>query len=127
MLSRADGSAYSLTTAAYPPEELTAQFQALYDVLVAGLIRSCQIIKKFPAGADHLNEAITGVMVVFVGFKVVSQPVNAMREQSHLYAGRPAVLVMTLKGLLYFGLCFVFHLFLFYLLLERIITEAVFL
>ena len=100
---------------AWRPFELTAQFQTLNDILITRLIRSRQIIKKLSASAYHLNEAVAGIMVMLVGFQVLGQLVNPVGKQGRLNAGRPAVFVMTLKGLLYFAFVFIFHFFFCYL------------
>ena len=54
-------------------------------------ITTLEIIKQFSATRDHLKQATSGVVVLFVDLEMLGQFVYALRQQRDLYLRRTCV------------------------------------
>jgi hypothetical protein len=73
---------------------LIPQAQFLDDLPVTVDIRALQVIEEAATLSDHLEEATTTVVILFVGAEVLRQIVDALREQRNLNASRSTVGLM---------------------------------
>ena len=63
---------------------LTTQAEALDQVLVTRLVLALDIVKQPPTLTDHNQEATPGVKIFLVGFQMVCEVGNALREDRYL-------------------------------------------
>ena len=70
---------------------LLAETQFLQDRFVPIAFVGSQIIEEPPALADELEQAATGMVILFVNLEVLGQIVDAIGEQRSLYLGRTGI------------------------------------
>ena len=64
----------------------------------------CQVVQQTAALTDHLEQALTGVVVLLVDLQVLGELVDALGKDSDLNLGRTGVVCMGLVGFDYSSL-----------------------
>ena len=88
-----------------PGRVLVPQSQFLDELPVSVDVRALHVVEEATASSDHLEEATTAVVVLFVGAEMVVQIVDAIGEDRDLNAGGTAVRLV--RAVLFDGRCFV--------------------
>jgi hypothetical protein len=88
---------------------LMAELQLLCNRLIAAQVHALQVFEQTTALADHHQKPAARTVILFVGLQMLSQMVDAMREQRDLHVRRTRVLGVRLK--LFNSLCLRFHIY----------------
>jgi hypothetical protein len=73
-------------------KELLAQIQLLQQFVIFRQVVLLQVIEQFAAAAGHLEKSAPGVKVLPVGAQMLSQMVDARRQESDLHLALTGVL-----------------------------------
>ena len=76
-----------------PALSLSAQAQTLNQILIACIIAVFHIIEKTATLADQFQQTAARVIILRMGFEMLSQIGNAFRQNGHLDFGRTCVAV----------------------------------
>ena len=76
---------------------LLPQIKASDQLLIAAGIRTAKVIEKSFALPNHLDQTITGVMILHVGLKMSGETVDAFGEEGNLNFRGTGVLFGALK------------------------------
>ena len=74
-----------------PGRPLTAQSQALDELLVSLRLRGLQVIEELATLVDELHEPTAGGVIALVRREMLTQTIDALGQQRDLYFGRARV------------------------------------
>ena len=78
-------------------EHLTADAQALNQVLVPFRITAFQVFQKTPSACDHRQQAPAGMMILFVRFEMILELQNTLAQDGYLHLWRTGIGVVDSK------------------------------
>src|SRR5262245_21435321 len=85
-------------------EKSSADAELLDQILVARFVGTTQIIEQLTALADKLEQPTTRMVVLDVGFEMLSEIIDALGQDRHLHFRRPGISGLLGIRLYYFGL-----------------------
>jgi hypothetical protein len=73
------------------PQPLTANAQALNQILVPFRIAASQVFQYTAPARNHQQQSTAGVMVLFMRFEMIPELQNAQAQEGYLYFWRPGI------------------------------------